>query len=146
MLDLDAFLPYRLAVLAAEVSRGLATVYEKRFDISIAEWRIIANLGRAGPLEAGTLAERSTLDKPKVTRALQRLERRGLVARRIPRDDRRRAVLALTPKGAELHAEIASLALAWEQHLLRGLTAEERAGLEGVIDRLTARARALRSP
>jgi DNA-binding MarR family transcriptional regulator len=35
---------------------------------------VLANLGRCGALDAGELAERSSMDKPKITRAVQRLE------------------------------------------------------------------------
>ena len=80
-LILERFLPYRLAVLAHTMSRELSGVYGARFGLSIPEWRILANLGRFGPLYAGELAERSSMDKPKVTRALQRLEAAGLVRR-----------------------------------------------------------------
>jgi len=67
LLVLEDFLPYRLAVLAHTMSRELSGVYGARFGLSIPEWRILANLGRFGPLYAGELAERSSMDKPKVT-------------------------------------------------------------------------------
>jgi hypothetical protein len=83
LLVLEDFLPYRLAVLAHKTSRELSGVYGERFGLSIAEWRILANLGRFGRLYAGELAERSSMDKPKVTRALQRLEAGGIVQRAV---------------------------------------------------------------
>ena len=98
-LVLEEFLPYRLAVLAHTMSRELSGVYGERFGLSIPEWRILANLGRFGPLYAGELAERSSMDKPKVTRALQRLEAGGLLRRAIDADDRRQVRLALTRRG-----------------------------------------------
>ena len=82
LLVLEDFLPYRLAVLAHKTSRELSGVYGERFGLSIPEWRILANLGRFGPLYAGELAERSSMDKPKVTRALQRLQAAGIAAAR----------------------------------------------------------------
>src|SRR5258705_6071920 len=87
-LVLEDFLPYRLAVLAHTASRELSGVYGERFGLSIPEWRILANLGRFGALYAGELAERSSMDKPKVTRALQRLKSGGLLPRAIDADDR----------------------------------------------------------
>ena len=96
---LEDFLPYRLAVLAHTTSRELSGVYGERFGLSIPEWRVLANLGRFGPLYAGELAERSSMDKPKVTRALQRLEAGGLVQRAIDAEDRRQVRLALTRRG-----------------------------------------------
>jgi len=140
-LELENFLPYRLAVLSADVSRGLSQIYARRFQLSVPEWRIIANLGRFGPLNAGDLAERSSLDKPKVTRALQKLEARGLVQRAIEAHDRRQVRLTLTRRGRALLADIAKLALEWERQLVSELTAADRAALERVIAVLSARAR-----
>ena len=43
-LALDAFLPYRAARLATALSRALAAQYEQRYDISVAEWRVLVHL------------------------------------------------------------------------------------------------------
>jgi DNA-binding MarR family transcriptional regulator len=141
--DLDRFLPYRLAALASAVSRTLAQVYEQRFGLSIAEWRILANLARAGRLSPGELAERSSLDKPKVTRALVRLEARGLIARTTPAADKRRAVLTLTTGGTALFSEVANLALEWEHRWLDGLSSQAR---QRLLAELEALGRALSRP
>lgn len=145
-LVLEDFLPYRLAVTAGAVSRSLSDVYAERFALSVAEWRIVANLGRFGAMTAGTLAERSTLDKPKVTRALARLQARRLVSRKTGREDRREVSVALTAAGLRLFAEISALARAWEGELLAMLSPAERAALAATLDKLAARARALRRP
>ena len=62
-LKLEEFLPYRLAVLSNTVSTTVARAYDKRFSVSIPEWRVIAILGMhragtsslAGSLEAAGL-------------------------------------------------------------------------------------------
>ena len=136
---LEEFLPYRLAVLAHTMSRELAGVYGKRFGLSIPEWRILANLGRFGPLYAGELAERSSLDKPKVTRALQRLEGGGLLQRAIDAQDRRQVRLALTRRGRALFRQIAALALDWEAQFLAPLSDAERRTLDRVLTKLMRR-------
>ncbi len=43
-LALDAFLPYRAVRLATALSRALAAQYEQRYDISVAEWRVLVHL------------------------------------------------------------------------------------------------------
>lgn len=136
-LVLEDFLPYRLAVLAHKVSRELAGVYEERFGLSIPEWRVLANLGRFGPLYAGELAERSSMDKPKVTRALQRMEAAGLVQRTIDAEDRRQVRLALTRRGRSMFREIAELALEWEAQFLSPLSETERQALDRILTKLT---------
>jgi DNA-binding MarR family transcriptional regulator len=138
-LILEDFLPYRLAVLAQKMSRELSGVYGERFGLSIPEWRILANLGRFGPLYAGELAERSSMDKPKVTRALQRLEAGGLVQRAVDAEDRRQVRLALTRRGRSVFREIAALALDWEARFLAPLSYAERGTLQRVLTKLMRR-------
>jgi len=137
---LEAFLPYRLAVLAHSVSRALSAVYAEAFGLSIPEWRILANLGRFGPLYAGELAERSSMDKPKVTRALQRLESAGLAQRAVDAGDRRQVRLTLTRRGRSVFRQIAALALDWEGKFLEPLSTGERKSLERILDKLERRA------
>ena len=139
LLVLEDFLPYRLAVLAHKTSRELSGVYGKRFGLSIPEWRILANLGRFGPLYAGELAERSSMDKPKVTRALQRLEAASIVQRAIDAEDRRQVRLALTRRGRAMFREIATLALDWERQLLSPLSEAERRTLDRILTKLMRR-------
>ena len=139
LLVLEDFLPYRLAVLAHKTSRELSGVYGERFGLSIPEWRILANLGRFGPLYAGELAERSSMDKPKVTRALQRLEAGGIVQRAVDAEDRRQVRLALTRRGRAMFREIAALALGWERQFLSPLSEAERRALDRVLTKLMRR-------
>lgn len=145
VLELEAFAPYRLAVVAHTVSRALSAVYTKEFGLSIPEWRVLANLGRFGPLNAGELAERSSMDKPKVTRALQRLEARGLTQRAVVSADRRQVRLSLTRRGRLQFRQIASLALEWEAEFLGALSDAERKGLDRILAKLLRQAEDMRS-
>lgn len=139
-LVLEAFLPYRLAVLAHKVSRALSGAYVDEFNLSIPEWRVLANLGRFGPLYAGELAERSSMDKPKVTRALQRLEAAGLLQRTVDPGDRRQVRLQLTRRGRAVFRQVAALALEWEAEFLAPLAESERKALDRIVTKLTQRA------
>jgi DNA-binding MarR family transcriptional regulator len=135
-LDLEGFLPYRAAVVATRMSRGLARRYERRFGISIPEWRCLAVLARRGRLTAGELAERTSLDKVQVSRAVSRLKERDLVARETDTRDRRAVRLSITAAGEGLFREIAAVAREWEQELTRALGLSERRTLERVLDKL----------
>jgi DNA-binding MarR family transcriptional regulator len=142
-LDLEAFLPYRLSVVAHRVSRALSRVYAGRHGLSIPEWRVVANLGRAGALGAGELAELSSLDKPKVTRAIQGLELKGLIVRETPSADRRRATLVLTQDGRKVFRSVSKAAMAWQEHLLAPLGARQRTQLLTLLETIEARASTL---
>ena len=78
-LSLDGFLPYRLAVLAREISVALARKYQADLGISIPEWRVIAHIAEVGTCSSGELCARTAMDKAKVNRAVTRLVAAGLV-------------------------------------------------------------------
>lgn len=143
-MQLQRFLPYRLAVLADAVSRATAAVYGRRFELSRDEWRLLAALGEAGSIQAAEAAQTTTLDKMQASRALRRLEARGLVARETDANDRRHVIVHLLPAGRALLRELVPLVLAREAWLLEALDEEERAVLDRALTKLLARARALR--
>lgn len=140
---LAAFFPYRLAVLAERVSLSVAQLYADRFQISRAEWRVLAALGVNNGMAAKDIGAYSTLDKMQVSRAVARLEASGLITRAPDDADRRAKILTLTPAGRTLFQKIVPLARAREEELLADLTAEERAALETAMDKIVARAEGL---
>ncbi|MDO5505862.1 MAG: MarR family winged helix-turn-helix transcriptional regulator [Pseudoxanthomonas suwonensis] len=135
-LVLESFVPYRLSVLSNRISQRIADVYAERFGIGVTEWRVIAVLGRFPGLSAADVAERTAMDKVAVSRALARLLQRGLLLRDTADEDRRRSVLALSPAGRAVHAEVAPLALRIEARLLARLDAGERHHLQRLLDKL----------
>lgn len=124
--DLARFFPYRLAVLAEAVSRAVAQVYEDRFGLTRAEWRLLAALGASRRMAAKDLGRYSALDKMQVSRAVVRLEAAGHVQREEDPRDRRAKILRLTPAGASLYARIVPLVAARERYLLEAMSVEER--------------------
>ena len=145
-LILEDFLPYRLAVLSHTVSTKIAGVYDQRFGLTIPEWRVIAILGRFPGLSAVEVAERTMLDKVAVSRAVTKLIKNGRLDRQFADADRRRSILTLSEDGRKVHDEIAPLALGMEEDLLHGLSDEQIATLNTVIERLLARARLISAP
>ena len=145
-LILEDFLPYRLAILSHTVSGLIARVYDKRFGLTIPEWRVIAIVGRFPGLSAVEVAERTMLDKVAVSRAVTKLIKAGRIEREFADADRRRSILTLSEDGRKVHDEIAPLALEMEQDLLHGLNEEQVSLLNTVIERLLARARLISSP
>ena len=145
-LILEDFLPYRLSVLSHTISTTIAKVYEKRFGVSIPEWRVIAILGRFPGLSAVEVADRTMLDKVAVSRAVTKLIRNGHIDRQFADADRRRSILNLSDDGRQVHDEIAPLALEFEHDLLQGISVEDYDAFNIVIERLLAKARLLGTP
>jgi len=135
-LQLERFLPYRLSVLSNTISQAIADDYQRRFDLTVTEWRVMAVLARFDGLSAREVAERTAMDKVAVSRALARLVAANRVARAVHGEDKRRSVLSLTEAGWRLHDEIAPMARAREREVLAKLDAEERAWLTRILDKL----------
>ena len=139
-LVLDAWLPYRLTVLSNEVSLCLYRVYNARFQVSVAGWRIIAHLAAESPLASTEVAERAVMDPVQVSRAVSDLVRLRMVSRGIDRRDRRRLALRLTAKGRRVYRVVAPLGIRIEAALLSDLTATERRSFDSLLTRVQRRA------
>ena len=135
-LELERFLPYRLSVLSNLISQNIADLYAARFGLGITEWRVMAVLGRQPGLSANAVAERTAMDKVAVSRAVARLQDRGLLARDTHGADRRRSVLELSDAGYRIYDEVAPMALARERALLAHFSAEDMMQLENVLAKL----------
>lgn len=130
---LETFLPFRLNVLAQEVSERLSEIYAKRFNLDIPQWRILANLASRGEMTAQEVAVATFSHKSTISRAVAELETRKLIARTTSSKDKRAFALALTLKGRKLFEQLLPLVLEFEQNLLNRLAASEQKKLyEGI--------------
>jgi len=143
VIDLQAFFPYRLAVLAEQVSLAVAPAYVTRFRLSRQEWRILAVVGARAEISTTDVCRTTTLDKMQVSRAIQSLERRGFVKRFSPPSDRRRKIVALSAAGRSLYRRIVPLASQREAAILRGLSSQELAQFNATMAKIAAAAAAL---
>lgn len=143
LLFLEHFLPYRLSVLSNTVSGRIAKSYEERFQLTIAEWRVMAVLGRFPGLTAAEVTERTAMDKVQVSRAVSRLKETQRIEQRAVEGDRRARHLFLTDQGHEVYGEIVPLALDYERQFTAGLKPAERAQLDRLLDKLAAAAATL---
>jgi DNA-binding MarR family transcriptional regulator len=142
-LILEEFLPYRLSVTSHTVSTNIARVYEKRFGVSIPEWRVIAILGRYPGLSAVEVADRTLMDKVAVSRAVTRLIKNGRIDRQFADADRRRSILNLSDEGRQVHNEIAPLALQFERELLHDISEKDFQTFSRILDQFLEKAKSI---
>ena len=140
LLALEHFLPYRLSVLSNTVSGRIAKFYEARFQLTIPEWRVMAVLGRFPGLTAAEVTEHTAMDKVQVSRAVARLKKTHRIEQRAVEGDRRARHLFLTETGHGVYAEIVPFARDYERRFTAGLSANERAQFDRLLDKLTAAA------
>lgn len=130
---LEDFLPFRLTVLAQEVSERLSNIYTERFGIDIPQWRVLANLASRGEATAQEIVRITHNHKSTISRAVQELEDRGLIARDVSSADKRAYALRLTGEGKRLFRRLLPLVLEFEKKLLASIPAgDARALLRGV--------------
>jgi DNA-binding MarR family transcriptional regulator len=98
----------------------------------------LATIARHGPLTPSELAERERVQRPTATRLLARLEEPGLVERTADPTDRRSSLVAVSPAGLALLAEVRTRKDAYLARRLRALSSEERATLRRASEILEA--------
>ena len=77
-------------------------------DLTEQQWRVLRALTASDePMEVASLAERTSLLAPSVSRILANLEQRSLIERRTASHDQRRALISLTAAGVQLVRRIA---------------------------------------
>jgi homoprotocatechuate degradation regulator HpaR len=92
------------AVIMSAKESVIAPMRSKLREANITEpqWRVLRVLNDRGATDATCLSDVSLLHGPSVTRILKDLEERKLVAREPDVNDRRRALVTLTPDGREV--------------------------------------------
>ncbi|MBY0423067.1 MAG: MarR family transcriptional regulator [Parvularculaceae bacterium] len=134
---LSEFLPYRIVSLGDRLSRALGGAYADE-GVSIPEWRVLAVISQQPRMAARDVVAMTPLDKMAVSRAVAALEEKGLVRRTEDPDDRRVAILSLSPEGRVVFNRIAALALDFERRLLDDLSVDEQKRLRAALAQLEA--------
>jgi DNA-binding MarR family transcriptional regulator len=130
---LSEFLPYKLAVVTDHISRTFAECYQGSYNLTLAEWRMLATVAEYGKISPTAAGQYTAMDKVKVSRAAQGLAAKGLLRQtRDPRDGRGR-LLHLTRKGAATFAGVVPLAAKVEASLFRDLSQADLVALNRVL-------------
>ena len=97
------------------------------------EARLLYELGSRGTCSASDLGRELDLDAGYLSRLLQSLRRRGLLAARRAADDARRSELSLTARGRKAYAQLDSRSREEAAGMLGGLAGGERERLVGAM-------------
>ncbi len=122
---------------ADAMKRSLAHVMEPH-GITPQQYNVLRILRGAGPdgLPTLTIGERMIEQTPGVTRLVDRLERKGLVARTPCPKDRRRVFCRMTPKGLDLLKELDEPVNRWDAQAVSVLPPSELDSLITLLDRV----------
>jgi len=124
---------------AEAVKRSLAHVIEPH-GITAQQYNVLRILRGAGPegLPTLTIGERMIEHTPGVTRLVDRLERKGLVARTPCPKDRRRVFCGITTKGLDLLKELDEPVNRWDSQAVSVLLPNDLDSLITLLDRVRA--------
>jgi DNA-binding MarR family transcriptional regulator len=121
-------LAVRLRLAIVRVARRLRQ--EAGTELSPSLNTALATIDRHGPMTPSEVAVRERIQRPTVTRLLDKLSAAGLVVRTPDPGDRRSSLVSITPAGHALMEELRTRKTAYLARRLEELDPEERATLE----------------
>ena len=133
---LENFLPYRILEVAQGISRRIARVLHDDWDMSLAEWQVLASLARDGAVSVREVEPRTLLDTVAVSRAAKRLTDRKLIKRDVNKQDKRLVVLKTTKKGRDTASDIGHQVMLLEVEFLKGMNVQDRIRLSQMLKSL----------
>lgn len=142
-LRVDQFVTARVGRVSKALSRSTARLYLAEFDVTVPEWRVMANVALRGSCSARELIEDVAMDKALVSRSIRQLVGKGLLTARPNDVDRRTSLLRLTAKGTRIYEDLLPKARRRQATLLEDLGEQERRVLWIALEKLESKARAL---
>ncbi|MBL0419644.1 MarR family transcriptional regulator [Ramlibacter sp. AW1] len=133
--DLADAVPY--LVTRAGMRMGQAFSKQLRsFDLNLAEWRVCAALHERPHQRLSDLAVQTTAEPSTLSRIVDGMIQRKLVARERSEDDARAIALRLTPEGVDLTQRVIPLAQLYERVALAGLSKPQVDSLKAMLRKL----------
>jgi DNA-binding MarR family transcriptional regulator len=121
MLELESSISVQVSVLAKLLDRRLARLVVDRFGMTVAEYRVLAQVMLHPRSTVRAIAERTFVDKAQVSRAAAALEAGTFITRDMLDHDRRSPVFTITRSGRALLNRIIPLRQAQEDEIVAGL-------------------------
>lgn len=141
-------LPYRKSLAGTLLAAREAVMMPVRVvlrDVEVTEqqWRVLRVLADEGVVEATALASSAMLLAPSLTRILRELEARRLITRTTAKDDGRKSLMAISPRGRSLIEHTAARTL----DILDGYAQRfGKARMDALVDELRAFTKAIEQP
>ncbi|KRA84517.1 MarR family winged helix-turn-helix transcriptional regulator [Altererythrobacter sp. Root672] len=92
-------LPQKLLLLAKMIERQTSRQLQAEFDLSLAQWRVLAFVCIVGPATASFMGEAAEVDQAEISRAVKTLLDKKLIVREFEPGNRKTKVIAATEQG-----------------------------------------------
>jgi DNA-binding MarR family transcriptional regulator len=140
--DIDAATPLTAAlVLAYKTLAANSAARLAPLGLHAGQERALFLLWAEGALPQGEIARRLGVEQPTATKALQRLERAGLVRRERDPADNRQVIVSLTEAGQAVCAPARTARRGLEEQAAGALSERERKQLLRLLARVSSRLR-----
>lgn len=137
-IPLESFLTFHLNLAHARVSADTSRYLKRRFDITVAEHRVLAFAADREPATFTRLWEATGMDRGMLSRTIAGLERKGLLARISDAGDSRIQHLRLTAEGHARRQAIRPIMQARQRRLFAMIDKEDRDAFRRVCETLIA--------
>lgn len=130
-----------IGCLLVESARMLRKVFDRRMEslgVTRSQWQVLATLLYHEGISQSELAERLEIEQPSLVRLLHRLERSGLVERRVDTQDRRVKRLYLASGSAPLMELMRTQGEMLREQFLSGLNETQRAQVVAMLGHIKA--------
>jgi DNA-binding MarR family transcriptional regulator len=142
---LDSYLPYLLNRAGTRIATAFGEEV-RPLGATLQIWRVLAALRERDGRRMGDLALTTSIEMSTLTRLVDGMEKKGLVARRRDPEDARVVVLHAAPAGRRLTQRLLPIAERYEKVALRGFGSKEAEQLKAGLRRLYANMDGLESP
>ncbi len=139
---LDSYLPYLLNRAGARIATAFGEEV-RPLGATLQMWRVLAALRERDGRRMGDLSETTSIEVSTLTRLVDAMEKKGLVARRRDAGDARVVALHVTPAGRRLTQRIIPIAERYERVALAGFTPRKPIRLKTALRRLYVNMEAL---
>jgi DNA-binding MarR family transcriptional regulator len=133
----EGFIPVmRELTRAYQAFAAYSERHVRELGLTPAQFDVIATLGNTQGMYMGELAERTLVTKGTLTGIVDRLEKKGLVRREVPPDNRRCFTIVLTPEGERMFAEVFPAHIAYLKERFGQLSPQELEEARSVLSKL----------
>ncbi|MGA7952105.1 MAG: MarR family transcriptional regulator [Gloeobacterales cyanobacterium] len=136
----EAFLPIiRELVRAYQALYDYSAQHIRELGLTPPQFDVISTLGNAPGMSMSKLGEKTLITKGTLTGIIDRLEKKGLVRREVPEENRRSFTIVLTPAGEKVFEEVFPAHIAYLKQRFEDLTPIDIAQIQATLKALRNR-------
>lgn len=134
---IEPFMPVvRELVRAYQAFRSYDDAHIRQLGLTPSQFDVISTLGNTPGMTFNKLAEKTLTTKGELTGIIDRLEKKGLVRREVPPEDRRSFLAILTPEGERVFAETFPSHIAYLKQRFGHLDQQELEQLQVALEKI----------